>query len=161
MWQYRRPFVRIPAPKPLWEVAPVASEFREPWQHHEAIPGRTDAPSELRWGGDLVAHVTGGHDGKPWLLLSNPLLPLTEQDDIVRRAAAAVNACRGIPTPALEEDLVTGLRRVVRELGAALDLMFAIHGQHCPEFQPSHCPMAWRAFMAGQAVLAKAEGRLP
>ena len=83
------------------------------------------------------------------------LLPVEEAN--ARRICAAINACQGLPTEALERGVVTELRHALQALlDAASDLDAAIDGA-TDQFDDERAELdaAWRN---AHAALAKSEG---
>ena len=126
--------IRVHIPMPSEETAEATAHTAEPW-----FAQRSDHP-----GGLLIKPIPGQ------VVAQCDEVP--EMEANARRICAAINACKGISTEALERGIVAEWRHVLGELlTAAGDLDAAIDGA-TDQFD-AQCAKLTPALRAGQAVL--------
>lgn len=76
-----------------------------------------------------------------------------------RRAVAAVNACVGLSTDALEAGVVAQMLEALQAQHNALDLLFARLITLDKNFFPSQSGAPWEALLKGNAAIAQATGQ--
>lgn len=79
------------------------------------------------------------------------------QENLDRRYLAALNACQGISTEALEGGVVKELLEATKAQHQALDILFVRLIELDKNFLPSKSGLPWEAMVKGNAAIAKAE----